>query len=168
MKPSIKPEVSRIDMLIDKKISDCKECLYGVDSEPVLTEFGAAKVLDEIPFVLLSQYIKLFDYYKIRKVDLRLIIETIDKQADSIKSITKLENIEPKALFNQETEDNSYDEWCSGGYEASLNKFYKRIDVAKERIKSSYNNNRVHAKEFWIPVIISIVSLVISLTVNLL
>ena len=150
MKPSIKPEVSRIDML-----SDCKECLYGVDSEPVLTELGAVKVLDEIPFVLLSQYIKLFDYYKIRKVDLRLIIETIDKQADYIKSITKLENIEPKALFNQETEDNSYDEWCSGVYEASLNKFYKRIDVAKERIKSLYNNNRVHAKEFWIPVIIS-------------
>lgn len=55
-----------------------------------------------------------------------------------------------------------------GGYEASLNKFYKRIDVAKERIKSSYNNNRVHANKFWTPVIISVVSLVISLTVGLL
>ena len=63
-----------------------------MDGGLVLTEFGAMKVLKEVPFILLSQYIKLLDHYKIRKSDIQLIIKSIDKQANSIKTIANSKN----------------------------------------------------------------------------
>lgn len=169
MKPSIKPDINRIDKLIDKKINGYKEHLpYEIDGGLVLTEFGAMKVLNEIPFILLSQYIKLFDHYKIRKADTQLIIKSIDRQANSIKTITSSKNTEFSGAVNPETGELAYDEWYKMDYEFSLREFYKNIDVIKERMKASYEASKAHSKEFWIPVIISVISLAISLIVGLL
>lgn len=168
MKPSIKPDINRIDKLIDKKINNFKEHLsYEMDGGLVLTEFGAMKVLKEVPFILLSQYIKLFDHYKIRKADIQLIIKSIDKQANSIKTITNSKNTEFSGAVNPETGELAYDEWYENDYELSLKEFYKDIDVIKERMKASYDASKTRSKEFWIPVTISAISLAISLLVGL-
>jgi len=169
MKPSISPDINRIDKLIDKKVNSYKEHLsYEMDGGLVLTEFGAMKALREIPFILLSQYIKLFDHYKIRKADLQLIIKNIDKQANTIKAITNSKNTEFSGAVNQENGELTYDEWYKKDYVLSLKEFYQNIDVIKERMKASYDASKARSKEFWIPVTISAISLVISLLVGLL
>lgn len=169
MKPSIKPDINRIDKLVYKKINSYKERLpYEMDGDLVLTEFGAMKVLKEVPFILLSQYIKLFDHYKIGKADIQLIIKSIDKQAKSIETITNSKNTEFSGAVNSESGELAYDEWYENGYELSLNEFYKDIDVIKERMKASYDASKTRSKEFWIPVTISAISLAISLLVGLL
>ncbi len=169
MKPSIKPEIDRIDSMIEKKIDRYKEHLsYEMDGGLVLTELGAMKVLKEIPFILLSQYIKLFEHYKIRKADIQLMLKSIDKQTNSVKTITSSKNVEFSGAVNSETGELAYDEWYEKDYEISLKEFYKNVDVVKERMKASYEASKARTKEFWIPVTISVVSLTISLLVGLL
>lgn len=169
MRPSIKPEINRIDKLMDKKINGYKEHLpYEMDGGLVLTEFGAMKALKEVPFVLLSQYIKLFDHYRIRKADLQLIVKSIDKQVDFIKTITNSKNTEFSGAVNPENGELAYDEWYKKDYEPSLKEFYRDIDVIKERMKALYDVGKNRSKEFWIPVTISVISLTVSLLVGLL
>lgn len=169
MKPSIKPDIDRISKLVESKINQHKEKLsYEMDGGLVLTEFGAMKILKELPFTLLSQYIKLFDHYKIKKADLLLLLKSIDKQANLIKTATNSKNVEFSGAVNSETGELAYDEWYKNDYAISLKEFEKNIAVVKERIKASYEASETRTKEFRLPVIISIVSLAISLVVGLL
>lgn len=163
-KTSIKPEIIYIDSIIDKKINTCKESLKYTNNEVrALTEFGAARVIRETPFLLLNQYSKLFDNYKIKKSDIQLIIESIDRQAKYIETMTNRDNTEFSGAYNGDTGDLLYGEWVINDYEYFLREFYEKINIIKERMKALYYTSRVQSKKFWIPTIISIISLIIGL-----
>jgi hypothetical protein len=163
-KTSIKPEIIYIDSIIDKKINTRKESLEYTNNEVrALTEFGAARVMRETPFLLLNQYSKLFDNYKIKKSDIQLIIESIDRQAKYIETMTNRDNTEFSGAENGDTGDLLYDEWMINDYEYFLREFYEKINIIKERMKALYYTSRVQSKKFWIPTIISIISLIIGL-----
>ena len=163
-KTSIKPEIIYIDSIIDKKINTCKESLKYTNNEVrALTEFGAARVIRETPFLLLNQYSKLFDNYKIKKSDIQLIIESIDRQAKYIETMTNRDNTEFSGAYNGNTGDLSYDEWVINDYEYFLREFYEKINIIKERMKALYYTSRAQSKKFWIPTVISIISLIIGL-----
>ncbi len=163
-KTSIKPEIIYIDSIIDKKINTCKEGLEYTNKEVrTLTEFGAARVMRETPFLLLNQYSKLFDNYEIKKSDIQLIIESIDRQAKYIETMTNRDNTEFSGAENGDTGDLLYDEWMINDYEYFLREFYEKINIIKERMKALYYTSRVQSKKFWIPTIISIISLIIGL-----
>lgn len=163
-KTSIKPEIIYIDSIIDKKINTRKESLEYTNNEVrALTEFGAARVMRETPFLLLNQYSKLFDNYKIKKSDIQLIIESIDRQAKYIETMTNRDNTEFSGAENGDTGDLLYDEWMINDYEYFLREFYEKINIIKERMKVLYYTSRVQSKKFWIPTIISIISLIIGL-----
>ena len=163
-KTSIKPEIIYIDSIIDKKINICKEGLEYTNKEVrTLTEFGAARVMRETPFLLLNQYSKLFDNYEIKKSDIQLIIESIDRQAKYIETMTNRDNTEFSGAENGDTGDLLYDEWMINDYEYFLREFYEKINIIKERMKALYYTSRVQSKKFWIPTIISIISLIIGL-----
>jgi len=163
-KTSIKPEIIYIDSIIDKKINTRKESLEYTNNEVrALTEFGAARVMRETPFLLLNQYSKLFDNYKIKKSDIQLIIESIDRQAKYIETMTNRDNTEFSGAENSDTGDLLYDEWMINDYEYFLREFYEKINIIKERMKALYYTSRVQSKKFWIPTIISIISLIIGL-----
>lgn len=163
-KTSIKPEIIYIDSIIDKKINTCKESLKYTNNEVrALTEFGVARVIRETPFLLLNQYSKLFDNYKIKKSDIQLIIESIDRQAKYIETMTNRDNTEFSGAYNGNTGDLSYDEWAINDYEYFLREFYEKINIIKERMKALYYTSRAQSKKFWIPTVISIISLIIGL-----
>ena len=163
-KTSIKPEIIYIDSIIDKKINTCREGLEYTNKEVrALTEFGAARVMREIPFLLLNQYSKLFDNYEIKKSDIQLIIESIDRQAKYIETMTNRDNTELSGAYNGDTGNLLYDEWAINDYEYFLREFYEKINITKERMKALYYTSRVQSKKFWIPTIISIISLIIGL-----
>lgn len=169
MKPSIKPDINRIDKLVENKINEYKESLpYELGGERVLTEFGAMKILKEMPFTLLTQYMKLFDHYRVKKSDLLIMLNNIDKHASLVKAITNSKNVEFSGAVNSETGELAYDEWYKEDYKLSVKNFSKNIDVIKERLKASYEAGEIRTKEFWIPVTISVVSLIISMSVGLL
>lgn len=163
-KTSIKPEIIYIDSIIDKKINTYREGLEYTNKEVrALTEFGAARVMRETPFLLLNQYSKLFDNYEIKKSDIQLIIESIDRQAKYIETMTNRDNTELSGAYNGDTGDLLYDEWVINDYEYFLREFYEKINIIKERMKALYYTSRVQSKKFWIPTIISIISLIIGL-----
>lgn len=163
-KTSIKPEIIYIDSIIDKKINTRKESLEYTNNEVrALTEFGAARVMRETPFLLLNQYSKLFDNYKIKKSDIQLIIESIDRQAKYIETMTNRDNTEFSGAENGDTGDLLYDEWMINDYEYFLREFYEKINIIKERMKALYYTSRAQSKKFWIPTVISIISLIIGL-----
>lgn len=169
MKPSIKPEIERISRLVENKINQYKEKLpYEMDSGLVLTEFGATKILKEIPFTLLSQYMKLFDHYKIRKSDILSLLKSVDKQANLVKTSTNPKSVEFSGAVNPETGELAYDRWHRKDYAISVKEFDQSVIVVKERIKASYEASTTRSKEFRVPVIISIVSIFISVIVGLL
>jgi hypothetical protein len=138
-----------------------------MDGGLVLTEFGAMEILKEMPFTLLNQYMKLFDHYSIRKSDLLLLLKSLDEQASLIKTTTSSKNVDFSGAMNPETGALTYDEWYGKDYDISIKEFDNNITVIKERVKASYEANKIRTKNFWIPVSISILSLLISIIVNL-